>query len=326
MANKPRNLVTIRTVAADAGVSVAAVSKVLRDAYGVSPELRSKVQSSVAKLGYRPRPAARAMRGRSYTIGLLLPDIRNPFFADILEGVNSALERTQYQTLLGISQSATSMEAAVIDAMVDWQMDGVILVGPRMAPKEMAAVADRIPMVAVGHHEPQARTFDTANNDDRMGARLVVQHLAAAGRKRIAFLNLAVQGLDEVTVTGRREAGYRAAMREHGLARHEQIIRAEQTPREVQLAVKQRLKASPRPEAIFAWTDFVAFEVLSVAREAGLSVPADLAVVGYDNTRDCDSPSTRCRASTSRARSSACRPRGSWSSGSRGGKRRSISW
>ena len=60
------------------------------------------------------------------------------------------------------------------------------------------------------------------------------------------------------------------------------------TPREVQLAVKQRLKASPRPEAIFAWTDFVAFEVLSVAREAGLSVPADLAVVGYDNTRDCD--------------------------------------
>ena len=91
--------VTIKTVAADAGVSVAAVSKVLRDAYGVSDALRARVQASMEKLNYRPHAAARAMRGRTYTLGVLLPDMRNPFFADILAGLNEALDRTQYQAL-----------------------------------------------------------------------------------------------------------------------------------------------------------------------------------------------------------------------------------
>jgi LacI family transcriptional regulator len=280
--------ITIRTVAADAGVSVAAVSKVLRNAYGISRELRSKVEASVARLGYRPRPAARAMRGKTYTLGVLLPDIRNPFFSDILDGVNAALERTQYRALLGISQSATSIETAVVDLMVDWQMDGVIMVGPRMTPAEMAAVAERIPMVAVGHHEPQALTFDSVNNDDRHGGELVVEHLAGAGRKRIACFSLDVPILGEVGVTGQREAGYLEAVQRAGLAQYRRVIQAGQTSREIQLTVKHLLQEAPRPDAIFCWTDFVAFEVLSVVRELGLAVPGDVALVGYDNTRDCE--------------------------------------
>src|SRR6478752_8205216 len=94
--------VTIKTVAADAGVSVAAVSKVLRDAYGVSDSLRARVQASMEKLGYRPHAAARGMRGQTYTLGVILPDIHNPFFSDIVAGINTALERTQYQTMFGI--------------------------------------------------------------------------------------------------------------------------------------------------------------------------------------------------------------------------------
>src|SRR6476660_7940118 len=124
--------VTIRTVAKDAGVSVAAVSKVLRDAYGVSEALRSKVQASMQKLGYRPHAAARGMRGQTYTLGILLPDLRNPFFADIMAGINEALVRTQYQPLLGVGESAPTTEHAVIDAMVDRQMDGLILIAPRL--------------------------------------------------------------------------------------------------------------------------------------------------------------------------------------------------
>src|SRR5260221_4283600 len=174
---KPNGRVTIRTVAADAGVSIAAVSKVLNLGRGVSPELRSRVEASMAKLGFRPRAAARAMRGRTFTIGVLLPDIRNPFFSDVLAGVNSALERTQYQTLLGISQLHT-IEMVLVDTMIDWQMDGLILVAPRMAPREVAGIATRVPTVIIGHHEPSATTFDTVNNDDRLGATLVVRHLA----------------------------------------------------------------------------------------------------------------------------------------------------
>src|SRR5690606_22194159 len=113
--------VTIREVAQDAGVSVAAVSKVLRNAYGVSDSLREKVRVSMGKLNYRPLAAARGLRGGSYTLGLLLPDLRNPFFADICDGVNSALARTQYQAMQGISVRAKEL----VDAMIDRQMDGL---------------------------------------------------------------------------------------------------------------------------------------------------------------------------------------------------------
>ena len=115
--------VTIRTVAEDAGVSVAAVSKVLRDAYGVSEALRAKVQASMQKLGYRPHAAARGMRGQTYTLGVLLPDISNPFFADIMAGVNEALERTQYQPLLGIGPVAAD-DRACADRRDDRPPDG----------------------------------------------------------------------------------------------------------------------------------------------------------------------------------------------------------
>ena len=150
--------VTIKTVAEDAGVSTSAVSKVLRDAYGVSDVLRAKVQASMARLGYRPHTAARGMRGQTYTLGVHLPDIHNPFFTDIMAGMNSALERTQYQTLVGISQSSISTQQALMDAMIDRQMDGIIFIGPRMPPDMLEDVAGRIPMVLIAHHNHHAIT------------------------------------------------------------------------------------------------------------------------------------------------------------------------
>ena len=108
--------VTIKTVAEDAGVSVAAVSKVLRDAYGVSEALRAKVQASMEKLGYRPHAAARGMRGQTYTLGMILPDIHNPFFTDIVAGVNTALERTPVSGAVGIGQSS-DRDRAVADRL-----------------------------------------------------------------------------------------------------------------------------------------------------------------------------------------------------------------
>jgi LacI family transcriptional regulator len=278
--------VTIRTVAEDAGVSVAAVSKVLRDAYGVSETLRSRVQVSIQKLGYRPHTAARGMRGQTYTLGIVLPDIHNPFFADIMSGINAALERTQYQTLVGIGQSIVAMEQALIDAMIDRQMDGIIFIGPRLPQQAIEAVAGRIPMALIAHHRP-VNDYDTVNNDDVLGAMLAVQHLVETGHRSIAMLSLGV-GPAESVVTVQREIGYRRAMQEAGLKRYIKIVSADQTPREVQAAVRQLLQSRSPPEAIFCWTDFIALEVLSVAYELGVSVPGDLAVIGYDNTSYCD--------------------------------------
>jgi LacI family transcriptional regulator len=287
-ARKNSGRATIRTVAEDAGVSVAAVSKVLRDAYGVSAELRSRVEASMARLGYRPLAAARGMRGQTYTLGVLLSDIRNPFFSDILAGANAALERTQYQALLGISQSTLASELALVEAMIDRQMDGLVLVAPRMPGADVLAISERVPAVIIGYHEPEAVRFDTVNNDDRMGAELVVRHLAAQGCRRIAMLNLPLDPGHGFMVTAQREVGYRAAMQALGLERHTQVVHAEQTGREVQTAVRHVLQSRNPPEAIFCWTDFIALEVISVVRELGLSIPGDVAIVGYDNTSHCD--------------------------------------
>jgi LacI family transcriptional regulator len=288
MAPKKSDRVTIRTVAEDAGVSVAAVSKVLRDAYGVSDTLRDKVQASMQKLGYRPHAAARGMRGQTYTLGFLIPDLHNPFFADIMAGVNTALERTQYQTLLGVSDSARTMERALVDNMIDRRMDGLIIIGPRMPREEVARITEQVPVVLIGYHSDEQRHFDTVNNDDQLGATLVVQHLVASGYKHIAYISQALDDPEQMMVTTHREIGFRRAMQQEGLSRYLQVVPAPQTSRELQTIARHLLQSRSRPEAIFCWTDFVALEVLSVAHDLGLSVPGDLAVVGYDNTGYCD--------------------------------------
>jgi LacI family transcriptional regulator len=285
---KKSERVTIRTVAEDAGVSVAAVSKVLRDAYGVSEALRGKVQASMQKLGYRPHAAARGMRGQTYTLGFLIPDMHNPFFADIMAGLNTALERTQYQVLLGVSDSARTMERAIVDNMVDRRMDGLMIIGPRMSSEEVTQISEQIPVVLIAYHSKEQVGFDTVNNDDRLGAALVVQHLVAAGYKHIAYISQALDDPGNVMVTTHREIGFRRAMQEAGLAKYLQVVPAPQTSRDLQSIARHLLQSRNRPEALFCWTDFVALEVISVARELGLSVPRDLAVVGYDNTTWCD--------------------------------------
>ncbi|HZY67512.1 MAG TPA: LacI family DNA-binding transcriptional regulator, partial [Devosia sp.] len=192
---------TIRDVAEDAGVSVAAVSKVLRDAYGVSDALRAKVKASIDRLSYRPHAAARGMRGQTYTLGFLIPDLHNPFFADIHAGVNTALERTQYQLLMGVSDSDPNSETALMEAMMDRRMDGVILIGSRIAAEQLAEVASRIPVVVIAFHPQGETNFDTVNNDDRLGATLVVQHLVGAGYENIAFLSQQISVNEQTMVT-----------------------------------------------------------------------------------------------------------------------------
>ncbi len=285
---KSEKRVTIKTVAADAGVSTAAVSKVLRDAYGVSDALRTKVRSSMQSLGYRPHAAARGMRGQTYTLGVLLPDLRNPFFADIMAGLNDALVRTQYQPLLGVGESAPTTERALVDAMIDRQMDGLILVAPRITPADLDKIAEHTPMVAIGLHLPKVTSFDTVNNDDELGGQLVVRHLYDGGYRSIAYFTLDFPPPYDGVTVAYRETGYKAAMRDLGLSRQIQVVVSPQTTRDIQVAARHLLQSRHRPEAVFCWTDFVALEVLSVATELGLSVPQDVAVVGYDNTSYCD--------------------------------------
>jgi LacI family transcriptional regulator len=276
--------VTIADVARHAGVSTAAVSKVLRNAYGVSDGMSQRVRSSMAELGYRPHAAARGMRGRSFTVGLLLDNIRNPFYGDFLDGVTDALAKTDFQVLVGSAGFGAQDQSRLADAMIDRAMDGLILLAPSMSRSQVIAVAKTIPTVVVSHHDT-ADEYDSVVGDDLAGAALVVEHLVALGHRRIAHTCVQVKGGQW---KGRPEQvrgdGYRQAMHRHGIEEVVTIAGATLSQEAFYQAGLELLDRPGRPTAIFAGADFAALGVLRAAYELGLRIPADLSLVGYDNT------------------------------------------
>lgn len=275
--------VTIRTVAADAGVSVAAVSKVMRNAYGVSEALRLKVEASIEKLGYRPSVAARGMRGQTFTLGVLLVDIENPFLPAVFHGIEEVTEGKGYKLMVAVGKAREGRETQLIEQMIDNRMDGLILVASQIPSEVMERYARQIPTVVVGHHEPMSLGFDTVNSDDREGARMAVLALQQHGYRDIAMLGMEWDSRHQADVSPQREQGYMAAMAELGLADFARVLRVPQSdmPREDHL--RRYLTAPDRPRAIFCWSDLDAVPVRNMAWQLGIRVPEDLALVGYDN-------------------------------------------
>jgi LacI family transcriptional regulator len=281
----PRRRVTIVDVARHAQVSTTAVSKVLRNAYGASPEMRAKVRRAIDELGYRPHAGARGLRGQTYTIGVMLPDIRNPFFPEILDGITHALEDTEYQVFLGPGCNGEKAEARVTEAMVDRGMDGIVLVAPVSSRTHLEHVAASVPTVVVGRHG-SSPVYDTVADDDMAGAALVVDHLAGLGHRRIAHIEH--HETDPVRLAempnARRADGYRQAMRARGLEEYVDVVSTSYTQDGGLLGARELLARPQRPTAVFAGADIVAMGVLQAITEAGLAVPEDIAVAGYDNT------------------------------------------
>ena len=272
--------VTIVDVAKHAQVSTTAVSKVLRNAYGTSPTMRAKVREAIAELDYRPRAAARGMRGQTYTVGVLLPDLRNPFFPEILDGLTEYLRETDYQVLVGTGGDA---EAKITDAMIDRGMDGMILVAPMSPRSRLEHVAGVVPTVVVGRHG-QSAAYDTVTDDDVAGAALVVNHLADLGHRHITHIEhheTNATRLAEMPNAIRAE-GYRQAMRARDL--EVDIVSTTYTQEGGYLGAQQILSRPNLPTAIFAGADIVAMGVLEALAEADVSVPADVSLAGYDNT------------------------------------------
>jgi LacI family transcriptional regulator len=274
---------TIGDVAAEAGVSVSAVSKVLRDAYGVSPQMRARVTAAIDQLGYRPHAGARTMRGSSYTIGVVLVELTSPFQPEVAKGVSDALESTPYQEVVIAGGSSQERQKRSIEALLDRQVDGLILVAPWVDVAWVEDLAARIPTVAVALHGP-GKNFDTVVDDDYLGARLMVDHLVGLGHRRIAHTGMPpAKGMKRPFVLSHtaRQDGYEQAMRHHGL--EPDVISSWYSE---EGGYRSAMEAFARPEpptAIFAGADIAALGVLRAAEDHGLRVPEDLSVTGYDN-------------------------------------------
>ncbi|WP_329285506.1 LacI family DNA-binding transcriptional regulator [Streptomyces sp. NBC_00691] len=276
---------TITDVARHAGVSTAAVSKVMRNAYGVSAAMQERVRAAMDELGYRPHTAARGMRGRTYTIGVLLDNVRNPFFADILDGIREELQESEYTVLIGAAGFGAEEQARTIRSMVDRQMDGLILIAPATPRPEVQATAEVTPTVVIGHHD-SSDAHDSVVDADDLGAGLVVDHLVSLGHQDIALVSAAGnkagrwQRTPEIALTD----GYLQAMERHGLAGHARVHHAAYSDDGGHAAGMALLAGADRPTAVMTGADVVALGIYRAAHELGLDIPGDVSLVGYNNT------------------------------------------
>jgi LacI family transcriptional regulator len=276
-----RRQVTIVDVAREAGVSRAAVSKVIRNAPGVSPAMRARVAEAIQRLDYRPSAAARAMRGSSYTLGLEIPHVSNQFFTDIIAGAKQALDGTPYQLIIA---PADGPEYGAIEALADRQVDGIVAISPLVEPAWLERLAERIPVVMLGRHD-YASNDDIVVDDDVKGARDVMTHLLQLGHRRIAHLteNEAVTVLGSGTPHSLRLLTYQECMAEAGLGSLVQVARAGHVESTAHDATLGLLAQDPRPTAIFASHDQLAIGASAAIAEQGLTA-RDVSLVGYDNT------------------------------------------
>jgi LacI family transcriptional regulator len=279
--SEPRRA-TIEDVAARAGVSVSAVSKVLRDAYGVSPRMRERVTSAIEELRYRPHAGARGMRGRSYTIGVMLVELTSPFQVEVAAAITESLQTTPYQDIIVTGGVTPERHKRAIEALIDRQVDGLILIAPQTKVEWIEEIAGSLPTVVVALHGASAH-FDTVVDDDKKGAQIMVDHLVDLGHRNIVHTSMSGAKLRRpfaLSHTARRD-GYEHAMRRNGL--QPDVIVTSYTEEGGYDAACQALDRTEPPTAIFAGADIAALGVLRAAEERGLRVPHDLAVAGYDN-------------------------------------------
>jgi DNA-binding LacI/PurR family transcriptional regulator len=265
-------------VAREAGVSRALVSLVMRDQPNVSVDRRRRVLEVAGRLGYRPNAMARSLASRrTRTVGVVLDDLRNPFFAEIAGGVEELASELGYQLLLGAGGRLARRERTALATLLEYRVDGVILVSPRMPASELAAAAAEIPVVVVGR-QVRGADADCVLIDERHGTGLVLDHLVALGHERIAHVD-AGRGAGGP----QRRSAYLRGMKARSLTAHARVIPGDFTEEAGTNAARELLGEPELPTAVFAANDMVAAGLLGEFDRAGVAVPDDVSIVGYDN-------------------------------------------
>jgi len=267
---------TILDVADRAGVSKSLVSLVMQGSSHVSDDKRADVLKAARELGYRPNTMARSLvQQRSYVLGVMLSNLHNPFFADVVDGIEDRALESGYRALLNSGRRVPEREGVALETLLRLQTDGLILAGTLLDLKTIDAAGEEVPTVLITR-DLKSKVVDSVSGDDRKGARLAVDHLVGLGHTRIAHID-GGRGAG----ARRRKAGFVRAMKAHGL---EPITVAGNYAEEGgMIGVERLIEIGANPTAIFAANDLAAIGTLQALFDAGRSVPDDVSLVGYDN-------------------------------------------
>jgi LacI family transcriptional regulator len=275
---------TIKDVAAAAGVSKATVSRVLSgDATSMRAETRQKVQEVIDALGYRPSAVARSLTSRrTCTLGMLISDVANPFYGDVIHGVEDAAFESEYNLLLGNINYDLARGEALVRSFVDRRVDGVLLMSSSMTDAWLEQLArGHVPVVVLDWQvKSPLAGVSTIAVDYSAGIRAAVKHLVDLGHRRFAH----VGGPGNLQTSQARRDAFLTALNACGLdAREVILLEANLRIDGGRLAAERLLELEPCPTAVFAANDLTAMGVMSAARAKGLRLPQDLSVVGLDD-------------------------------------------
>jgi LacI family transcriptional regulator len=275
--------VTIRDVAAEAGVSPMTVSRVINDSPRVNEETRRRVQAAVARLGYVPNRLARGLiQRRTSALGVIVPDVANPFFTLVVRGVEEVAWRAGYHVMLCDTQGNLERERGYVEDMLAFQVEGVLIapVGDRSRPHLRLLSRNHVPFVLIDR-SVQGFEADLVQGDSVAGARQLVQHLIALGHERIGL----VTETPEVSTARDRLQGYREALAGAGIPFEPELV-TESSAIDPEMAREAtlRLLALPKPPtAIFAVNNIAVIGVMEAARERQLEIPDDVALACFDD-------------------------------------------
>ena len=271
----------LEDVAAEVGLSTGTVSLVLNGAPGPSTATKERVLAAAAALGYRTdRTAARLARRRARLIGVSL-DVRSTFHADLAAHLQDAAEAAGYDVLLS-SITATRDSRRAVETLLDSRCEALVLLGPDQSTSRLDDLGGQLPVVVVGRRLG-SRSLDVVRSADDVGVEAVVDHLAGLGHRDIVF----VDGGRGTIATDRR-SGYRRGMRGRGLQDHVRVLTGGESEEAGLRAAEAMLDEGPLPTAVATFNDRVALGLLGGLLRAGVSVPEDVSLVGYD-----DSPSAQ---------------------------------
>lgn len=271
---------TIADVARQAGVSTATVSRVINGQSVVAPTTRERVLAVIRELGYQPNAlAASLVLRRSHTLGVVLPDISNPFFPEVVRGLEDAAHAAGYNVILCNSDLDTAKEIEYFEVLRQKRVDGLIYHSGTVTDAHLEAFQRlKLPVVLAATQDPRGE-LPCVLVDNRQAAAEVIEHLIGLGHRRVAV----VTGNDPVSGESRLQ-GYRDALAGHGLQLEDGlVVRAEWTAEQAYQAVQSLIRRGPVPTAFAAASDLMALGVMGALHDTGLRVPEDVSVIGFDN-------------------------------------------
>ena len=277
---------TLKDVAKDLGLSIVTVSKVLRNHSDVSAKTRKRVLKRIEELDYHRNPMARGLvTGRSYTVGLVVPDLLHPWYAEIAKGLCRLLRKQDYGVLISSSEEDPKLEREGIEHLLSRRVDALIVASSQTTVESFRRIeGQKTPYVLIDRKFAGLEANFVGVDDELIG-QMATEHLIDCGRRRIAH----IRGPQVSTAAGRLD-GYRSALIRRGLAVFPGYIVGGRQGDEAGEArgceaMQQLLRTDPPPDAVFCYNDPVAIGAMQAIWEAGLRIPQDIAVIGCGNVR-----------------------------------------